>query len=499
MGEAMNPTKYAILPVQWHVRPDSARNIMRCGIGACWHAIEHPSEPKYAGSAWGANPPAEDDAAWQRLYELADWTGMSFLRVEVSQRMYEPERQVFIWDSPEMGILYRILDWCQSRGAIVFLQQQYNNVSWNAFPEFRNDDISILRSGPYSLEEFTYGLVSLVEYLVKERGYTCIRYLGLTNEPHEWCCWRSPTQDLMPMLPAIEAVDCELVARGVPVTIAGPDLVETAYSADIDEMAPHFGAFEIHSYGGAYDWRTEHAIDWCYPMWQGVEKFAIWAEYAHRQGKPFFLGEQGTFDYGMGANMPEPSGYEAVLKDVEYAIRLMNVGVDGFCRWSFVNRGNLDGQFQFVDTWDPETDRPRDSIEPHPNSFSLWGALSRFIPAGSTVLEGEWTGGTDGAFPRVFGAALVHPDGSRSLVVVNEGESEAELHVYAAWPDSARRIYHRYRIERADRDRADVRVEPQGTFDADFVDTLPPMSFTVYSTQYVRHAESSPHLARSGT
>ncbi|MBI4026758.1 MAG: hypothetical protein HY360_17375 [Verrucomicrobia bacterium] len=106
-------------PLRWRVDTGTPLNVMRCGIGACWHAIEHPSEPQYTGSAWGGNPPAEDDHAWRRLYELADWTGMSFLRVEVSQRMYEPERRVFAWDSPEMRILYRILDWCQSRGAIV--------------------------------------------------------------------------------------------------------------------------------------------------------------------------------------------------------------------------------------------------------------------------------------------------------------------------------------------------------------------------------------------
>ena len=436
---------------------------------------------QFAGSAWGGNPPAEDESAWQRLYELADWTGMSLLRVAVSQRMYEPQRRTFAWNSPEMRVLFRILDWCQSRGAIVFLQQQYNNVEWNAFPEFRGDEIATLRSGPYSLDEFTHGIVSLVDFLVRQRGYDCIRYLGLNNEPDACRCWESP-RGPMPMLPAVEAVSGELASRDLPVTLAGPDLVEAAHSADTEALAPHLGAFEVHSYGGAFDWRTEHAFDWCYPMAEGVAKFAAWAQFAHQRGKPFFLGELGTFDYGMGGSKREPGSYEAALKDVEYAIRLMNAGVDGFCRWSFVNRGHIDGQWQLVDTWDAENDCPHGTITPHPNSFFLWGMLSRCISAGATILSGELTGGSDDQHQRVFGCAARNPDGSHTLAVVSDSDAEADLHVSWDGADSGESALHRYRIDTTHRDRADVRVDPQRTFGSDFEDTLPPMSLSIYST-----------------
>lgn len=490
-----------VIPVHW--RPDLTRpkHSLRCGLGACWHAIEQSSDPTYAGSAWGGNPPADDARAWERLYELADWTGMSFLRVEVSQRMYEPERRVFTWDSPEMRVLYRILDWCQSRGAGVFLQQQYNNVAWNAFPEFRDDEVAVLRSGPYALDEFTHGIVTLTEFLVRERGYSCIRYLGLNNEPHDWCCWRSPTESPMPMLPAVKAVAGELAARGLPVTLAGPDYVETPCSDAVNTLAPHLGAFEVHSYGGAFDWRTEHAFNWCYPMREGVEKFAAWVAYARRQGKPFFLGELGTFDYGMGGSKPEPGSYEAALKDVEYAIRLMDIGVEGFCRWSFVNRGHLDGQWQLIETWDPKGHCPRATIEPHPNSFFLWGLLSRFIAAGAVVAHADWSGGADAAHRRVFGVAVTNPDGARTLAVVNDSETFGNFQVSVVGVPAGT-VFHRYRVGLANRDDPRAAVQPEGPFDADFTDTLPPMSFTVYSTARRRHDEHAPairarHLRRN--
>jgi len=274
----------------------------------------------------------------------------------------------------------------------------------------------------------------------------------------------------------------------LPVTLAGPDLVETPCSDVTDAMVSHFGAFEVHSYGGAYDWRNEHAFDWCYPMREGVEKFAAWVAYARRHGKPFFLGELGTFDYGMGESKPEPGSYDAALKDVEYAIRLANVGVEGFCRWSFVNRGNLDGQWQLVDTWDPEKECPRATIEPHPNSFYLWGLLCRFISAGATVLDAKLTGGGDGRFQRVFGTAVRNPDDSLTLAVVNDSETWGDLQVSVAGTP-AETTFHRYRVGLVNRDDSRAEVQPEGPFGADFTDTLPPMSFTVYSTIRRRHDE----------
>ena len=92
---------------------------MQGGIGASWHAIENPipveGDTSHGGSAWGGNPPAKDRKAWRRTYRRAEWLGLDFCRVEVEQRMYEPERGRFTWDSAEMGILYRILDWCERR------------------------------------------------------------------------------------------------------------------------------------------------------------------------------------------------------------------------------------------------------------------------------------------------------------------------------------------------------------------------------------------------
>ena len=39
----------------------------------------------------------------------------------------------------------------------------------------------------------------------------------------------------------------------------------------------------------------------------------------------------------------------AVVKDAELIVRGINGGVAGFNKWSFLNRGDLDGQWQLLD------------------------------------------------------------------------------------------------------------------------------------------------------
>jgi len=112
---------------------------MRGGMGASWHAIikelhEIPVDETYKypliydqnrGSGFAGNPPISDTSAWRQVEQYASWLGMNFIRVELSQRMYEPEQAKYDWENEEMQALFRILDWCQQQDADVFLQQMW--------------------------------------------------------------------------------------------------------------------------------------------------------------------------------------------------------------------------------------------------------------------------------------------------------------------------------------------------------------------------------------
>ena len=197
------------------VRIDINKKIhtMKGGIGASWHSLsrdipmenekyEYPArmnaQPR--GSAFGGNPPLEDTTAWEQLFKHAKWLGLNFIRVELSQHMYEPERNKFNWKNEEMKALYKILDWCEKNRADVFLQQMWSHVEWNAFP-----GVHPLISAPYSLEDYAIGIATLLKYLTKTKRYTCIKYFCITNEPPGgtwgyWWCYGSGSGSITPAL-----------------------------------------------------------------------------------------------------------------------------------------------------------------------------------------------------------------------------------------------------------------------------------------------------------
>ncbi len=250
------------------VNADTVLNTMRGGIGASWHAIEEPipycetPDPVFGnksqgGSGWGAYPPADDDAAWQQIDRHARWLGLNWNRVEFEQRIYEPERGHFSWDNAEMRILYRILDWCEKNKADVFLQQMWGNVAWNAFPEWRDNAVGRVHSGPASMDDFGEGLATLVEHLVKKKGYTCIRWVCINNEPNDfWSWWQEPPNHVMPLRPGLAAVRKALNAKGIAIPLSGPDLTGGVPPLEPKQYDFHdlLGAYDFHSYSEDFDW-----------------------------------------------------------------------------------------------------------------------------------------------------------------------------------------------------------------------------------------------------
>jgi hypothetical protein len=473
-------------------------NIMRGGIGASWHAMETPipygiqhpvfSSYSHGGSGWGGYPPAEDERAWQQIYRHANWLGLDWNRVEIEQRVYEPQQDVFTFDSPEMRILYRILDWHQKNQAEVFFQQMWCNAEWLAYPEFRDDPVGCVHSAPVDLGAFADGLAVLMEHLIKNRDYSCIKWLCINNEPGaNFSWWQAPPNKPLSIASGLAAVHKAMDKRGLGLPLSGPDTT-TAFPAqapgDIDYLGL-LGAYDFHDYGADFDFRTKGHIA------TQERNAAKWVDLAHGGGKPVFLSEFGTMAYGWVPDKPGPGSPQSVLAGSELVVRLANAGVDGFNRWSFLNRGDLDGQWQLVDTWDPLHKKLLAEFPPHPNSYFCLGLLSRFTAQHSAILASHVRGGEIADWRRVFCAAFRSPAGNLTLAVVNDAPAEFQLKlVLQALPKPAR--FYRYRYGDTQQDRPDVMVNPQIEFSLtpetnELEDTLPKNSLTIYSTYKLEH------------
>ncbi len=464
---------------------------MRGGIGASWHALQEPMPVvpggdarfggiiSHGGSGWGAYPCAEDENAWRQIEHHADWLGLDWCRVEFDQRMYEPERNRYTWNSPEMRILYRILDWCERRHCDVFLTQMWSNVRWNAFPEYRDDAAGRIHSGPASLEDFVEGLTRVIEHLTKTKKYTCIRWLAITNEPGDKFSWfQKPPNQPMSVTPALAAVCKAFHNRGLGVRLSAPDRFWAALDPAKEDFREFVGAFDVHEYTSSFGGDPGGLP---VRMASHVERVKGYVNAAHQQGKPLFIAEMGTL-----------GGFNAPLGDAEEIIRDLTIGVDGFNRWSFINRGDLDGQWQLLQTWDASNKKLLDVYTPYPNAYYVLGLLSRFTAKHSTVLACDVTGGKIGAYPRVFAAPLRSPKGNLTLAVVNNSDHAWDATIDLHGVTASTSLYC-YEVSKADKDRTDLAINPKAEFVVTretplFRDKLAPESLKIYTTYRLEHS-----------
>lgn len=469
-----------------HVDFKQPLNTMRGGIGASWHAIEKPM-PDY-GNGYAGNPPHEDTAAWAQVYRHANWLGFDWMRVEITQVMYEPERRQFDWTNREMQNLYRILDWCEKYKVDVILQQMRSDVAWNTFPEWRNDPVKVCHSGPYSVEDFAEGLTELMDHLVKKKGYTCIKWLNITNEPPYW--WKQPSNQPLSLAPALEAVRKGLDSRQIAVGLVAPDWVPVpALDSTKIDFDHAIGGYDLHEYFAYFDWQKDNppTKSNALPLSVWEKRLADWAAFAHRRGKPFFLSELGSNLYNAKIGDPSPTNYESSLMNAEIVVRGLNTGTDAFSRWSFVNRAETGAQWQTIDTYDNNTKRFLKTITPHVNIYYLYGLLSRFIAKNSTVFATTVSGGTTGKHQRMFAAALRSPKGQTTIAVINDGENGFDV----SFDVGERLRLYRYVITQADADRNDVVIAPEhqlrtkGKFRAQ----IPPKSLCIYTTYHLKHSD----------
>jgi alpha-glucosidase len=402
------------------IHADQVSYQMAGGIGASWHAISEDSidegpEYKWAlrygnsrGSAWGGNPPVTDTSAWNQIYRHASWLGLSFLRVELSARMYHPERDRFDWDNEEMAALYKILDWAESNGADVFLQQMWSNVKWNSYP-----GVQPLLSAPKSVDDFSNGIASLLEHLTVTKKYTCIKWICITNEPPGggWGSWWSTGETDAPLAPALKAVREALDRKKILVPISGPDWTDLpAFDPAKIDFDPYIGAYDIHSYQG---------ID------QAKEKIVgDWVAWARKHGKPMFLTEIGDMRLGWKDSNPGPKSFAAALSNAESILRGLNAGAGAFNRWSFTNRGDLDGQWQLIRTWDIKNKRYLDEIEVEPAAFYGYGIITRFCAKHSWVVKTDPVKN-----PEVLSQTLKSPDGMLTTYILNKSNATQRVSI----------------------------------------------------------------------
>ena len=130
--------------------------------------------------------------------------------------------------------------------------------------------------------------------------------------------------------------------------------------------------------------------------------------------------EYGNMKLGWGTDNPAQKSFEAALSNANDVIRALRAGADGVNRWSFTNRGDLDGQWQLIHTFDRETKTYLSEIKPEKEAYFGFGIISRFLSKYSSTVSCT----INAPDSVLMSQALFSPAGELSVFLLNQSDKE---------------------------------------------------------------------------
>lgn len=367
------------------------------------------------------------EADWKKLYDRLDFMRPQFIRIMINTSAFLDRGK---W-RPEKGMetLSKMLEYCQSRGVTVL----FGDWGWSVL------DTQEARINEKNMRH----AAKLLDYLVHERGFTCIQYYNLINEPNgDWAAtnrsyplWASSVRQFHTYMEQVGVVD--------EVCLVGPDVAiwDKGEAWWIDstavQLGDRVGLYDIHTYPSKITVNS------------GIYSNLISA-YKNRvpEGKKIVMGEIGfkfveeadslykqenirrakakghasledsqmfVYEYMYGTDMADAlfqtvnCGYSGavawMLDDAMHA----NEAPDKLKIWGF---WNIFGEEQFGA--EEETLRPW---------YYAWSLLTRYMPAGSKIYKTQVAGDL------AIKAILIEKEGHYMLAVVNVSKEAKEVKI----------------------------------------------------------------------
>jgi hypothetical protein len=340
----------------------------------------------------------EDD--WATVVKRIRWMRLPLVRMMIQARWCTKGDGKFDWDTPGMKSLYRHLDVCQAEGITVFLTD-WGVATWCKVPGFSgNDD-----------PKYADAIATYLDYLINQKGYTCIKHFILVNEPNYegggWDRWKR----------GVENVAKVLAARKLKVTFVGTDAAhdDEWHRRGVDQLANAFGTWEIHRYAPQAevlkgDLEAYFRKQWAYALTNDLN--------AH--DKLLMVGEAGMRDGMVGASAnTNIDSYDYGVFMADYAVQAVRSGAAAVSAWMLDDSSHKGFKWGL---WKNKAEGL--ALRPW---FYTWSLLCRTVPPGSTIFRAP----QPNARFRVLAARLPVRDAQKTphwtFVLVNRGESEASV------------------------------------------------------------------------
>ena len=383
---------------------------------------------------------AED---WDRIVvKRVKEMGLQSLRVMVMPQWYEPKNDNpdaskidwhnFTFNSVEMQSLYKVLDMAQEQKMEVTL------VLWGAPPGhfLAEGNYGNWVVAPTNYEEWSENFSALVQHLLNNKKYTCVKEITPINEP-DWSYIikgkAAPTADYIEMCKVLDRRFKEDGIRNkVHFSLSdnsdGGTGTHKYLAACTKGLANVADVFNSHTYIFGYETPNSTILDW--------EKQN--SQLASSVGKAHFIGEFGGNQCVGATRQKDIDLYERGVLMTRIAINLLNAGASGVSYWSLIDQyygKDADyGAMQQLGLWkyvkktyasEPYYNDIKSDYEVRPQYYA-YSLLTRFIRPGAEIYPiatpEEWYAGTavrntNGKWVYVFANGM---DQEKAISLINQ-------------------------------------------------------------------------------
>ncbi len=361
------------------------------------------------------------EADWQKIYSRLDFMKPQFIRM-MHNIGEKTENGVLVKESG-LDHLMHLLDYCQSRGITVMFGDWGGSL---ADPESGTINETLLRS-----------VAEYLDFLINKKGYDCIKYYNLVNEPNGYWSQTKGDYDLWSRAVKYFWTEARRLGLDRKIKMAAPDVAiwtdeETFWVSNTARDIPEAtGVYDIHTYpskttvnSGQY---TE--IIKAYKNASAPGSKIVMGEIGFKYQEP----EDAAYQAGnlkRAENLAHASIEDSQMFVYDYmygtdmadaVFQTINAGYSGCVAWMLDDAMHFKepGKLKIWGFWNIFGDEiygaEHETVRPW---FYAWSLLCRYIPRGTDFYTVN-VSGTDG----IKAIAGVH-EGKRTIAVVNVSREE---------------------------------------------------------------------------
>jgi len=455
------------------------------GLGFNWYSC-------YESNTY---PAPDDEIRWKKIFDHVEWLNMQFFRFGQNSDLISDENGCFKPGHSSFSQLKRLNAWAERKGVSILIDswsipKAFQFEPWEGAPHVHNNHQNGYSLGVKDINGYVNKfIIPYVKYVTEEMNCKAVVWFNHVNEPLCGTFTGTPpgvdkyaryVEVLKAIRQGLDKAGLSKIGNMGPDTFSHkseywpiPHMLEV--NADPD---PFIEAYCMHQYQSHFDWDcpSGYADDISIePLSRTIEtQVAKYSDYAHAHKKPYFITELGMFQFGNSNG--DPAGvarHDTALLEAEFIIRSLNKKVDGILRWAWLNPGIHDGWWQLINTTDG-------SDSPMMNTYYSYGTLMRYIDKGAGIFKSEVSHSSD-IMGTVHAAAVINPDGSKSLYVINDAYADCAK-VTISFKELNAPVVKKI-VNDAVRKHFDCgEINIIGS-DMEYEDVLSPMSLTVYTTR----------------